>query len=106
MHGELHERRQAERLDLAQMVRIRPFDPDLPAEYCTTFNVSKNGLYFATSAGHYSLGMMVYVTADFQPGSPMSRSVTGAVVRLDDLESGKRGVAIHIFSGRPSTAAG
>jgi len=99
MHAEAHERRHAPRFDLAQMVRIRPFDPDLPAEYCTTFNVSKNGLYFASSGGHYTLGMMVYVTADFQPGSPMAHSVTGAVVRIDDLEGGKRGIAVHIFSG-------
>ena len=103
MHAQTNERRQAPRLELAQMVRIRPFDPDFPAEYCTTFNVSKNGLYFATSAGHYSLGMMVYVTADFQPGSPMDRSVTGAVVRIDELEAGKHGIAIHIFSGPPSS---
>ena len=103
MHAEVNERRHSPRLDLAQMVRIRPFDPDLPAEYCTTFNVSKTGLYFATSAGHYTLGMMVYVTGDFQPGSPMDHSVTGAVVRVENLDGGKWGVAIHIFSGPPSS---
>jgi len=84
---------------MGQVVRIRPFDPAFPAEYCTTFNVSKHGLYFATTSGHYELGMNVYVTADYQPGSPMNHSATGAVVRVDTLADGKWGIAIHIFSG-------
>jgi hypothetical protein len=83
-------------------VRIRPFDPNLQPEYCTTNNVSKTGLYFATQSGHYTLGMSVYVTSDFQPDSPLSSTVVGAVVRIDKLESDKWGIAIHIL---PSTVA-
>jgi hypothetical protein len=101
MHADFKERRRTPRIDLAQVVRIRPLDPGFPSEYCTTFNVSKEGLYFTTTAGHYALGMRVYVTRDFQPGSPMGHSVTGAVVRIDAIEGGKWGVAVHIFSGAP-----
>jgi PilZ domain len=98
------ERRRQTRINLSQVLRIRPFDPSLPPEYCTTFNVSQNGLYFATSAGHYSPGVNVYVTTDFQPDSPLNRAVAGVVVRVDKLEDDKWGVAIHIFSPSSSTA--
>lgn len=98
MEDHLKERRRAPRSNVRQVVRIRPFDPQFPAEYCTTFNISKDGLYFETSAGHYVPGMNIYVTSDFQPGNPMNRSVAGSVVRVDELGDGKYGVAIHIFS--------
>src|SRR6266478_3833251 len=100
MQVQFEERRQARRTDLKQLVRIRPVDPQFPPEYCTTFNVSEVGLYLGTSASHYSLGMNVYVTSDFQPGSPMNRSVTGCVVRIEELECGQFGVAIQILSGQ------
>jgi hypothetical protein len=96
--AEPQERRQYPRINLSQVVRIRPFDPSLPPEYCTTFNVSQSGLYFATQAAHYIPGMSVYVTSDFQPDSPLHSTVLGAVVRIDKLETDKWGVAIQIVS--------
>jgi PilZ domain len=92
------ERRRKPRINLEQVVRVRPFDPEFPPEYCTTFNISKDGLYLSTSAAHYTPGMRVYVTADFQPGSPLNHDVSGAVVRIDKLQNGQFGVAIHLFS--------
>jgi hypothetical protein len=98
------ERRRQPRINLSQMVRIRPFDPSLPSEYCTTFNVSQDGLYLATPAGHYVPGMNVYVTGDFQPGSPMNHALTGLVVRVEKLEDDNWGVAIQTFSLSSSMA--
>jgi hypothetical protein len=98
MQGDFKERRQAPRTDVKQVVRIRPFDPQFPPEYCTTFNISESGLYFATLTHHYVPGMNVYVTRDFQPGSPMNRSMDGSAGRVQKLESGKFGVAIQIHS--------
>ena len=80
------------------MVRIRPFDPELPPEYCTTFNASREGLYFTTSSGHYAPGMKVYVTSDYQPGSPLNREASGTVTRVEHLDGDQFGVAIHVFS--------
>jgi hypothetical protein len=100
---ESQERRLCPRTSLSQAVRIRPFDPSLPPEYCTTLNASQDGLYFPTQAGHYVLGMSVYVTTDFQPDSPLHSTFVGVVVRIDKLESDKRGIAIHVLS--PSSAA-
>jgi hypothetical protein len=82
MKTDFNERRRAARVDAKRVVRIRPFDPQLPPEYCTTFNISESGLFFETSARHYTLGMNVYVTSDFESGSPMNRSVAGSVVRV------------------------
>ena len=84
---------------MRQVVRIRPFDPQLPPEYCTTLNLSKDGLYFTTAAAHYTVGTNVYVTGDFQPRSPIHKAVAGAVVRVDQLEDGRFGVAIQILAG-------
>ena len=103
MLTEPRERRLYPRMDLSQAVRIRPFDSNLPPEYCTTLNVSEDGLYFPTQAGHYALGMSVYVTTDFQPDSPLNSTFVGVVVRIDKLESDKRGIAIHVLS--PSSTA-
>jgi hypothetical protein len=101
--AESQERRQYPRNDLSQAVRIRPFDPSLPPEYCTTLDASQDGLYFPTQAVHYVLGMSVYVTTDFQPDSPLNTTFVGVVVRIDKLDMEKWGVAIHVLS--PSSAA-
>jgi hypothetical protein len=97
------ERRRKPRTNLSQIVRIRRFDPSWPPEYCTTSNVSEDGLYFATSEGHFTLGINVYVTSDFRPNSLINYAMEGVVVRVDRLENEKWGVAIHIFSPSTST---
>ena len=96
--SESTERRRQPRINLSHVVRIRPLDSRLPPDSCTTFNVSQDGLFLATSAGHYALGTNVYVTSDFQAGKPMNYAVTGVVVRVEKLEDDKWGVAIRIVS--------
>jgi hypothetical protein len=98
MTGQGHERRSAPRIDLQQVVRIRPFDPELPPEYCTTVNISQDGLFFTTTAGYYAVGTNVYVTGDFQPGSPIHQALAGAVVRVEKLEDDRFGIAIQIVA--------
>lgn len=104
MSIETQERRRYPRINLSQVVRIRPFDPSLPPEYCTTFNASQDGLYFASQANHYMLGMSVYVTTDFQPDSPLNTTFVGAVVRIDKLEADGWGIAIHVPSASSAAA--
>ena len=98
MPTETTERRRQPRTNLSQIVFIRPFDSRLPPDSCTTFNVSQDGLYLATAAGHYAPGMNVYVTSDFRPDSPLNCPMAGVVVRVDNLANDKWGVAIHICS--------
>ena len=98
MPTESTERRREPRTKLSQAVRIRPFDSNLLPEDCRTLNVSHDGLYFATSKSHYARGLYVYVMSDFQLDDPMDQAVAGVVVRVEMLEDGIWGVAIHTFS--------
>jgi hypothetical protein len=84
-------------------MRIRRFDPSWPPEYCTTLNVSQDGLYFATSEDHYAPGLNVYVTSDVRPNRSKNYAMAGVVVRVVELVDRKWGVAIRIFSTSSST---
>ena len=103
MPTEPTERRRQPRTNLSLDVVMRPLDSRLPPDSCATFNVSQDGLYVSTSSGGYVPGGNVYVTSDFQPGSPMEYAMAGVVVRVEKLEDDKWGVAIHIFSPSSST---
>jgi hypothetical protein len=98
MPPESAERRRQPRIAVSQVVRIRLLESRLPPDTCTTFNVSQDGVYLSTLAGHYALGANVYITSDFQPGGPTSYAMAGVVVRVEKLKSDKWGVAIHILS--------
>jgi hypothetical protein len=82
---------------LSEPVLVRPCDTVYPEEICTTANVSRSGLYFVTSAKHYVVGMNVLVTLNFGPDDPKHREQIGDVVRVDELDEDKRGVAIRIL---------
>lgn len=79
-------------------MRIRPADSDFPTEYCTSYNVSRSGVFLKTSAAHYVLGMTLYLTRDFVETDPNREEIKGAVVRVDELEGGKFGVAVDFTS--------
>jgi len=98
MPTETTERRRQPRTNLSQVVFIRPAHSRLPPDVCTTFNVSQDGVYLATLAGHYAPGVSVYLTSDFQSGSPLTYVMAGVVVRVQKLEESKWGVAIRIYS--------
>jgi hypothetical protein len=93
----IKERRQAQREDLSEPVRVCPCDPEYLAEVRTTLHVSRSGLYFATPAEHYFPGMNVIVTLNFCSDDPIQREYIGDVVRLERLKDGKWGVAIRIL---------
>ena len=82
---------------LSEPVLVRPCDSLYPEEICTTANVSRSGLYFVTPTKHYVVGMNVLVTLNFGPDDPKHREQIGDVVRVDELDDDKRGVAIRIL---------
>lgn len=82
---------------LSEPVRIRPCDPLFAEEICTTANVSRGGLYFVTPNKHYFVGMNVFVTLNFGPDDPTHRERIGDVVRVEDLDGDKLGIAIRIL---------
>jgi len=97
MQIDINERRQVHREDLSEPVLVCPCDPECPEEVCTTLNVSRNGLYFTTTLGHYFPGMKVIVTHNVRPDDSTQEEYMGDVVRLERLEDGKWGVAIRIL---------
>jgi PilZ domain-containing protein len=97
MQNAVTERRRAQRENISEPVLICPCDPEYPEEVCTTLNVSRTGLYFATATGHYFPGMNVIVTLNYRSDDPMQPEYIGDVVRLERLEEHKWGVAIRIL---------
>jgi hypothetical protein len=82
---------------LSEPVLVRPCDTLYPEEICTTANVSRSGLYFVTPTKHYSVGMNVLVTLNFDPEDPIHREQIGDVVRVEDLDEDRWGVALRIL---------
>jgi hypothetical protein len=96
MQNTTTERRQANRENASESVLICPCEPEYSEELCTTLNMSRTGLYVATSKDHYFPGMNVIVTLNF-PANPTPQQYIGDVVRLERLEESKWGVAIRIL---------
>jgi len=92
---------------LSEPVLIRPCDPRFPEEICMTANVSLTGLYFVTTTKHYYVGMNVIVVLNFAPHEPFYREHVGDVVRIDETDGGKSGIAIRILMhGNPGIYSG
>ena len=101
MEAPIKNRRRAPRAKLSLPVRIRCFDMNWTEEIGKTSNVSREGLYFETSARHYLeqyfRNRKVSVVRNFQPGDIVNLEETGQIVRIDRLPDGKLGVAIHLL---------
>ena len=90
------DRRISSLINQSQTVRIRPVESQYAEEIRPTLNVTWDGLYFATSIGHYFSGMIVYVARDFQFSDPANREEKGTVVRVDKMKGGRWGVAVRL----------
>ena len=83
-------------INQSQTIRIRPVESQFAEEIRPTLNVTWDGLYFATSIGHYFSGMNVYVARNFRSSDPANREKQGTVVRVDNLKEGRWGVAVNL----------
>jgi hypothetical protein len=103
MKDQREDRRISPRTREPETVQIRPADSKYPEEQCTTLDVSWDGLYFATSAGHYFSGMVVYTTRNYPTNDPARNEQQGSVVRVDKLRKGRWGVAVYLPHARQKT---
>ena len=105
----IEDRRISPRINQSQTIRIRPDESQYNEEIRPTLNVSWDGLYFATSIGHYFSGMIVHITRNFRSNGPANQEEQGTVLRVDKLKEGRWGVAVHfksrIAKGNPSNNA-
>jgi len=93
------DKRVSRRAKIARPVRVRPSEPrddhfeDLPI----SVNASKTGIYFTTRLHSYYPGMRVFVTFPYSsPHDPMNCEYVAQVVRVEKLENGRTGVAVHL----------
>jgi hypothetical protein len=93
------DKRLTRRAKIARPVRVRPSDPrdehfeDLPV----SVNASKEGIYFTSRRKSYYKGMRVFVTFPFSsPHDPMNCEYVAEVVRVEELDKGKFGVAVNL----------
>jgi len=100
--------RKSRRAKIARPVRVRPSDPleqhfeDLPI----SVNASKEGIYFMSRHKGYYKGMRVFVTFPYSsPHDPMNMEYVAEVVRIEELQNGKAGVAVHLKMSMNYSAA-
>jgi hypothetical protein len=102
MDHRIPDRRRSSRIEQSQTIRIRPADPQYVEEIRTTLNVSWDGIYFATSVGHYFPGMVVYITRNHRTDDAIEREEEGGVLRVDKIRKARWGVAVRL--NRPTPA--
>lgn len=90
------EKRASRRVKISRSVLTRPSDPRYKEEVEVTSNTSRDGLYFSTHAKHYRVGMHVGIVLGYTPNDRCNSTSYGEIVRIDRLEDGSLGVAIHI----------
>jgi hypothetical protein len=94
------EKRLSRRAKMSQMIRVRPSNPDYEhfEELPVTANVSKQGLYFHTPRTDYHKGMRLFITYPFTfVNDPMKTEYLAEVVRVDNLEDKRVGVAVRLI---------
>ena len=94
------DRRRSGRVKVAKSVRICPYDTKLSEEVQTTLNVSPNGVYFATRASHYCIGMPLLIAPLDNHGRICSTDYVAEVARIDSLPDGRLGIAVRFLGSR------
>src|SRR3974377_2050331 len=93
------DKRQSRRAKIAKPLRVRPSEPrdEHFEDLQISVNASQERIYFHTRRANYYKGMRVFVTFPFaSPHDPMNCEYVGEVVRVEELPSGKSGVAVHL----------
>ena len=94
------ERRHKGRLKLPRVVRVRPSEPGLIDfdEILPTQNAAQDSVYFVSRNKKYKKGLRLFITYPYSeaPGSINQESL-GKVVRIDELDRGRRGIAVQIL---------
>ena len=82
-------------------MRVCPSDPkdEYFEDINETANTSREGLYFITGRESYYPGMRLVVTRPYYlPTDPLNREYLGEVVRVEQLENCRQGVAVKLLT--------
>jgi hypothetical protein len=68
-------------------------------EVIATINSCREGCYFATADSRYGAHARLFVTFPYsaEPGA-LNRDYLAEIVRVDNLPSGRTGIAVHFLS--------
>jgi hypothetical protein len=97
----VQDKRRSRRIRIGQPLKIRTPDHTEThfEEVNVTRNVSREGIYFISSASIYVEGMRLYVTVPHhEPRSPQDREYLGQVVRTEELADSQYGVAVQFLT--------
>ncbi len=95
------ERRRSRRVRGFQLVRVRPSDPkdENFEDIRKTGNASREGLYFITPRDSYHAEMRLFVTLPYySPTDPLNCEYVGRVVRVEQLDGARWGVAVELLT--------
>lgn len=109
MDKRLTDNRRSRRAKIAKPVRVRPSEPrdDHFEDVPVSVNASRDGIYFVSRLHSYYPGMRVFVTFPFSsPHDPLNCEYVAQVIRVDKLENGKTGVAVHLKMSMNLQSAG
>ncbi len=96
------ERRRRRRAMISAPIRVRSVDVTEggPDEICTTLDVSRNGVLFASSLDAFVAGMEVAVTFPYtKTPHAVPAEQSGRVVRVSEMSDGRRSIAIALGLG-------
>ena len=94
------ERRRKGRLKVPRVVRVRPSEPSHTDfdEVLPTKNAAQDSVYFISKNPRYKEGLRLFITFPYSdaPGAINQESL-GKVVRIEELDHGRRGIAVQIL---------
>ena len=93
------EKRAGRRATITRPVRVHPSEPrdDHSEDLPISVNASKSGIYYTSRRKSYDPGMRVFGTFPYSsPHDPMNREYFAQVMRVERLENGTSGVAVHL----------
>jgi hypothetical protein len=94
------EKRISARAKASRMLHVRPSEADVEhfEEITPSSNVSKHGIYFHSHRRTYRMGMRLFITYPFTfENDPMKAEYLAEVVRVDQLEDNRFGVAVRLL---------
>jgi hypothetical protein len=94
------ERRRKGRLKVPRVVRVRPSEPGIIEfdDVLPTKNAAQDSVYFISKNPRYKEGLRLFITFPYSdaPGAINQESL-GKVVRVEELDHGRRGIAVQIL---------
>lgn len=98
------ERRRRRRAKISAQVHVR-FTASGFEEICTSIDVSRDGLLFATTRPSYSIGQAVEVTFPYSASAAaLNRPEPAEVVRITEQSAGRFAVAIQFVAAKNASA--